>query len=427
MKMPGGLGALGRTLAIRDYRLFVIGNLTSNVGLWTQRVALGWLTWELTHSAAWLGAIAIAESAPMLVFALVAGTVVDRVDYFKLLRMTQSLSLAYAICMAVLTLTGLMTIWILLAFVILRGSVTAFNRTSRMTVIFSLVGRDMLPSAVALNSVIFNISRLVGPAVGGTLIVLVGVGWTFAAAAGSFFVFSWMLYLIRARVPSPPAREQASLLTEAVEGLRYMAAHPGIRIQMLMLVVIGLLMKPLNDLFPGFVGAVFHRGPEGLAILTSVYGGGAMLGAFWMASREKGICGLTVLSINGTLVVALGTLFFVGAPTFWVACPFIALVGFAFIVQNVANQTLIQTVSDPSMRGRVISNHGMVQHTSPAIGALIVGGIAEHVGLQPPLAVGSVLCIGLWFWLWRRRRPLTAALETPPAVGLGEGAAAKGV
>lgn len=416
MKFSGSFGALGRTLAIRDYRLFVIGNLTSNVGLWTQRVALGWLTWELTHSPAWLGAIAIAESAPLLVFSLIAGTVIDRVDYFKLLRCTQSLSLAYAVVMAALTLSGLIDIWLLLIIVLIRGSVVAFNRPSRTTVLYTLVGRDMLASAVALNSVIFNLSRFVGPAVGGGLIVAAGVGWTFAAAAGLFLVFTLMLHMISARVASPPAREQGSMITETVAGLRYMLQHRGIRIQMAILVVIGFLAKPLADLLPGFVGEVFNRGPEGLAILTSAYGIGAMAGAFCMISRDKGVAGLTAISISGILVVAIGLLLFVASTNFWIACPFMAVVGFAFIVQNIANQTLIQMSAEPAMRGRVISNHSLVQHSVPAIGALIMGVIADHIGLQAPVAVGAALCLGLWYWVWLQRRPLAAVLEGgPPA------------
>lgn len=412
MHIPGGFGALRRTFAIRDYRLFVIGNLTSNIGLWTQRVALLWLTWDLTHSTGWLGAMAIIESTPMLVLALIAGTVVDRVDYFKLLRFTQSMSLVYAVAMAVLTLGGWMNIWILSAIVLLRGTVTAFNRPSRMTVIFSLVGRDMLPSAVALNSVIFNVSRFIGPAVGGGMIVVAGVGWTFAAAAALFFVFTVTLSLISTRVAPPPEREHRSIVVEMVEGLKYMLDHPGIRAQMAMLVIIGLFAKPLSDLLPGFVGAVFARGPEGLAYLTSAYGAGAMIGAFYMASRDKGVTGLTGITIGGVLAIGLGTLLFAATTYFLVACICIFVIGFAAILQNVANQTLIQSASDPTMRGRVISNHGLVQHCAPSIGALAIGGVAEHVGLRSPVAVAAVICMVLWIWVWRQRRALVRVLET---------------
>jgi predicted MFS family arabinose efflux permease len=299
--------------------------------------------------------------------------------------------------------------------VLLRGSVVAFNRPSRMTVIFSLVGRDMLTSAVALNSVIFNVSRFVGPAVGGSLIVFGGVGWTFAVAAVLFFIFTVTLHMISARVASPPARERHSIVAETLEGLRYMMLHRGIRIQMAILIVIGFLAKPLSDLLPGFVGEVFSRGPEGLAVLTGAYGFGAMAGAFWMVSRDKGVAGLTVISINSVMAVAAGILLFAAMPWFWVACPFVAVTGFAFIVQNVANQTLIQMSSEPAMRGRVISNHGLVQHGAPAIGALVMGIIADHIGLRAPVAAGAILCLGLWYWVWRQRKALATVLESEPA------------
>lgn len=424
MNLPGFFGTVARSLAIRDYRLFVIGNLTSNIGLWAQRVALGWLTWDLTHSTAWLGAIAIAESAPLLVFSVIAGTVIDRVDYFKLLRITQSLSLAYAVAMAGFTLAGLMDIWLLLAIVLMRGVVVSFNRPSRMTVIYSLVGRDMLPSAVSLNSLIFNVSRFVGPAIGGGLIVVAGVGWTFAAAATLFFVFTVMLYMIGTRAASPPPRERGSMFSESMDGLRYVLRHRGIRVQMAILLTTGVLARPFSDLLPGFVGQVFGRGPDGLAILTGAYGFGAMAGALWMAGRDKGVSGLTALSISGILTVALALLLFVATPQFWIACPFVAIVGFASIVQNVANQTLVQMSSEPAMRGRVISNYALVQHSMPPLGALVIGIIAEHIGLRTPVAIGAALCLGLWFWVWLQRRPLAALLESDPAPVAGEAEAA---
>jgi MFS family permease len=411
MKVPGGWGAIKRSFAIRDYRLFIIGNLSSNFGLWTQRVALGWLTWELTHSTAWLGGIALAETAPTFVFALIAGTMVDRVDYFRLMRITQSLTLSYSVIVAVLILGGWINIWILLTLVLLRGTATAFNRPSRMTAIFALVGRELLTSAVTINSIIFNTSRFVGPALGGVLIVTIGVGWTFAAAAAMFLVFTIMLQLIKATVPAPPVREKKSMLIETAEGLNYMFANPGLKVMVLALVGVGLVAKPLTDLLPGFVGEVFNRGPEGLALLMIAHGGGAMLGAAWMASWGSGIKGLTRVSIIAVAAGSFPIFLFAMAPVFWMSLPLIFLVGFAFILQSISNQTLLQSAADPTMRGRVISNYSLAHQGAPAIGALLIGGIAEQIGLRIPVAVGAASCLILWCWLWRQRHWLARALE----------------
>jgi MFS family permease len=411
MKIPGGWLALRRSFAIRDYRLFTIGNLTSNVGLWAQRVALGWLTWELTHSTAWLGGIAVAESLPTFVLGLIAGTVVDRANYLKLLRTTQALSLVYSLVMTALVLAGWMNIWLLLFLVLIRGSLGAFNRPSRMTVIFALVGRDLLTTAVTVNSIVFNVSRFIGPAVGGWIIVAAGIGWAYAAAAAMFAVFTLVLAMIKTEFAEPPARAASTLTADAVAGLRYMVTHPGIGVMMGVLVVVAFLVKPLTDLLPGFVGQVFARGPDGLAALMSAHGAGAMAAAAYLASRGRGIQGLTRVNLCGIALASVAALAFAVVSAFWMALVLVAVIGFAFILQNVSNQTLLQAAADPSLRGRVISNYGLVNQGVPAIGALVIGGIAEHTGLNAPVAVGAALCIVAWAWAWRLRHRLADNLE----------------
>lgn len=410
MKVPGGLSALQRTFAIRNYRLYVIGNMTSNVGLWVQRVAIGWLTWELTKSTAWLGGVAMAESAPTILLGLVAGTVVDRVDYFKLLRVTQACSLAYSIAMAAFTFAGLMSIWLLLALTIARGSIVAFNRPSRMTVVYNLVGRDLLPSALAMNSMVFNTSRFIGPAVGGAIIVAGGAAWTFAVGAMLFFVFT--LALRAMEMPSMvQERTQRSMAAETIEGVQYIFGHSGIRTQLMLLIVTSIFAKPLTDLLPGFAAQVFERGPDGLALLLSFHGLGAMAGGLWLAGRGQGIKGMTATTIRNILFMAVGLLIFTSTNFFWIACPLISWIGFTFIVQGVTNQTLIQSAVDPALRGRVVSIYGLVAQGVPSIGTMLMGGIAEHMGLRLPVAGGALVCLLLWHQAWKQRKPMAAALE----------------
>jgi MFS family permease len=413
MKIPGGLVALQRTFSIRNYRLFVIGNMTSNLGLWVQRVAIGWLTWELTESTAWLGGIAFAEAAPTIVLGLIAGTVVDRVDYFKLLRITQACSLLYSVLMAAFTFAGLMNIWLLLVLTIVRGSIVAFNRPSRMTVVYTLVGRDLLPSALAMNSMIFNTSRFIGPAIGGIILVAGGAAWTFATGAAMFFVFT--LALRQMDLPSMvPERVQRSMVAETVEGLRYIMAHEGIRKQLTILIMTSLLAKPVTDLLPGFAAQVFDRGPHGLSLLLSAHGLGATAGGIWLAGRDKGLVGMTAVTIRNILFMSIGLLIFASTNIFWIACPVVAWIGFTFIVQGVTNQTLIQSAVAPELRGRVVSTYGLIAQGVPSIGAMVMGGLAEHLGLRWPVAGGAVLCLILWYLAWQKRKPLAAALEADP-------------
>ncbi len=412
MRVPVGFAILRQTLALRHYRLYVLGNITSNLGMWTQRVAMGWLTWELTHSTTWLGINAICEAGPALLIGIFAGAIVDRVDQFKLLRLAQSWSLIFSAALAVLTLTGVIDIWMLVALVLMRGVVIAFYRPTRMTVIYGLVGREFLPSALALNSMIFNTSRFVGPALGGAIIAFAGTGWSFAFAFLLFIVMTLALRAIRqAGLSLPPvAATHRSLWHETVDGLRYILQHNGIRTQLTLLIVTSVVAKPLTDLLPGFAGEVFDRGSTGLALLLSFHGAGAMAGAVWMTSRAS-LAGLTRITLANILLMGLALLLFVSSADFWIASPLVCLVGFAFIVQSISNQTLIQSAIDPTLRGRVMSVYGIISQGVPSIGTLVMGTIAAHWGLRLPIAVGAALCVALWGWGWRLRIPLAAALE----------------
>jgi MFS family permease len=413
MEIPGGLSALRRTFSIRNYRLFVIGNMTSNMGLWVQRVAIGWLTWELTKSTAWLGGMAMAESAPTILLGLIAGTVVDRVDYFKLMRFTQACSLLYSVLMAAFTFAGLMNIWLLLTLTVARGAIVAFNRPSRMTVVYTMVGRDLLPSALAMNSTIFNTSRFIGPAIGGFIIVAGGVAWAFATGAAMFFVFTLALRAMNVTSITPD-RVPRSMVAETLEGVRYILAHNGIRKQLMLLIGTALFAKPVTDLLPGFAAQVFERGPHGLALLLSAHGLGATAAGLWLAGRDKGLIGMTGVTIRNILFMAIGLLIFTSTDIFWISCPIVAWIGFTFIVQGVTNQTLIQSAVDPALRGRVVSAYGLIAQGVPSIGSFLMGGLAEHLGLRWPVAGGAVLCLLLWAWAWKERKPLAAALEADP-------------
>jgi predicted MFS family arabinose efflux permease len=286
-----------------------------------------------------------------------------------------------------------------------------------MTVIYGLVGREFLPSALALNSMIFNTSRFLGPAIGGTIIASAGTGWSFVFAFLLFTVMTAALREIRrAGISMPPAAPtHRSIWHETLEGLRYMLHHEGIRMQLFLLIVTAIVARPLTDLLPGFAAEVFGRGSTGLAWLLSFHGAGAMLGAIWMTSRAK-LTGLTRITLANILLMAVALLLFVASDLFWLALPLVALVGFAFIVQSISNQTLIQSAIDPHVRGRVMSMYGIISQGVPSLGTLTMGLAAAHLGLRWPIAVGAAMCAALWAWSWHLRNPLAAALERDPPV-----------
>lgn len=414
VKVPGGFRTLWQCLKIRDYRLYVIGNVCHGLAVWILRTSIGWLAWELTESTAWLGGMAIAETAPSLVLGLVAGTIVDRMNYFQLMRIAQGLAMLLAATLAVLTLTGLIHISILFSLILFRGCLMAFNRPSRMALIHHLVGRDLLAPALAIGSIIHNGTRFIGPALGGLIIVGAGNGWGFVAAAGLLFLYTVILTVMRVAI-EPEKRERRPMVAETVEGLRYVMTHGGIRLQLMLLVVFGLVARPVTDLLPGFAGQVFSMGADGLAMLLSGHGVGATCGALWLASRPSGIEGMTQISMLSILFFATSLCLFVATEVFWVALCFSALLGAGFIVFTVTSQTLIQSAVDPGFRGRVISVHGLVVMGIPALGALLLGGIAEHLGLRVPIFAGGMICLAMWGLSWQRRAALKTSLETAAA------------
>lgn len=424
MKIPGGLKSIRQTFANRNYRLYVIGNLSSTMGMWVQRVAIGWLTWDLTQSPAWLGIIAFAESAPTILLGFIAGTVVDRVDYFKLLRVTQSLTLFYSISLAVLTFAGLTDIWVLLALTIFRGSVLAFSRPSRMTFVYTLVGRDLLASAIATNSMIFNMSRFVGPAIGGAILAAGSTAWTFTLGAVMFFIFTIALASMRIAALPPREAKGTSMATETMEGIRYIMAHPGIRSQLALMAAISVLVKPLTDLFPGFAADVFGQGPQGLAMLFTFHGIGATLGGLWLTSRAS-LKGLTTINLGNVVFIGIIVFLFAITSTFWIACVLVTFVGVAFIVQGISNQTLVQSAVAPEFRGRVVSIYGLINQGVPALGSITIGVLAEQYGLEWPVACGAAICLVLGLAIWRRRTFMAKSLESDSASG-GRGASGKG-
>ena len=414
MKISGGFGALRECLRKRDFRLYVIGNIAHGVGIWVLRISIGWLTWKLTESPAWLGAMALAETGPTLIFGLISGTIVDRTNYIRMMQVTQGLSSLLAATFAALIFVGMMDIWLLYFLTLCRGFLMSLNRPSRMAFVHHLVGRDLLPSALSIGSIIHNGTRFIGPAIGGFIIVAAGIGWGFVTTAFLLFVYTVLLVVINVSFERE-AREKRSMLTETIEGLSYIMGHHGIRVQLLILVIMGVMARPVIDMLPGYADQVFSRGADGLAMLVSAHGIGATIGGIWLASRVKGVEGMTRLSLFSLLFSGIIVMLFTASGIIWTALLAVALMGFAFVVLTVTNQTLIQSAVDPNFRGRVISVHGIVSLGVPSIGAMLLGGLAEHFGLRPPVFIGGAICVLVWCLLWREEKSVSQSLETAPS------------
>ncbi len=417
MKFPARLEPIRSALAHRDFRLFSGGNVASHVGTWVQRMSVGWLAWDLTQSGTWLGIVAFADLFPTVLLAPITGVVAERVERLRALRAVQALNLVQAVLLAGFTLSGAITIEILLILVAVGGTVLAFGQPVRLAIVPSLVARQDLSAAIGINSLIFNGARFVGPMIAGFLILRYGVGWAFAFNAATFVVFLAMLSRIRLehREQRALARGVRNVPGEIADGYAYAARHKGIGPMLIVLTVVAICARPFMELLPGFADAVFGRGAEGLAWLTSAAGLGAMLGGLWLAQRGA-VAGLTATTVSCIALLAAMLIGFSATDIFWLALPCLAVAGFAMIVVGAGEQTLLQNAVDPGLRGRVMGLYGMINRGGPAVGALVMGTLSSYVGLQWPVAGGAAICLLVWLWARSRQEIMTRALE-----GEGEG------
>lgn len=391
------------TLRSANYASYVIGNGISLIGTWMQRIAIGWLTWELTASPLWLGIIAFADLFPAVIIGPLGGAVADRHNRLRLVQITQTLSCLQATALFLMSVLGKIDIVALALLSLFLGVVTALNQPARLALIPSLVEPRHLNSAIGINSVIFNLARFIGPAISGVIIAAGYVSWVFALNALSFALFVFVLLRLELTIPAPPPRKRKRFSADLADGIVYAVRDTRISLLLLMLIVIGVGARPLVELLPGLTAAVFQGGPQTLALLTSTFGAGAIIGGLWLAGRDTR--GDLLVIVNGAaFILATALLVFVSTPSLWIALPAVAVLGLTMVITGAGIQTLLQLGVEPDMRGRVLSLYGLIQRGGPAIGALGMGWIAEFAGLRWPLAGGAVVVAMFALWLVVRVR-----------------------
>ena len=399
-----------RVFRIRNYRVYTAGNSISLIGSWMQRFSVGWLAWELSHSPTWLGIVAVADLMPTLLLSPLAGVLADRLDRVRLVALTQVLAMAQAALLALLTYNGAINILSLLALTLVLGIINAVNQPARLALIPNLVDRASLPSAVAINALVFNGARFVGPAITGPIVYHGGVALAFALNSLTYLAFLAALSQVRLAPDAHRAGARREFLSDTLAGYAYALHHPGIGPIIFLFAVTSLSIRGFVELFPGFADVVFGRGPIGLSWLVATLGLGAVTGGLWMV-RRQGIQGLTSLIMGHVLLVALSVLGFTATATYGFALVCVFVCGFSLITTGISAQTLVQSTVDPAMRGRVMALYGMLFRGGPALNALILGWLASLIGLRLAVAGGAVVCIAYWAWARSRQDAMERALE----------------
>ncbi len=378
-----------RAFRHRNFRLFITGQLISLIGTWAQRLGVGWLAWELTQSPFWVGAAAFAGLFPGVLAGPLAGSITDRMHRLRLLKITQSSFLVQATILAVLTITGTITIELLLILETALSLITAFDIPLRQAIVVELVGKDDLPNGIAINSTTVNITRMIGPALAGVIIVSFGIGEAFLFNAVTYIAvlvsLSMMHLQARAR-----AHEHQRLISHIADGLRYAFRTPKIRNWLLLFFFIALFGMPYGTLMPVIAEAGFGRGAAGLSWLVASSGLGATIGALLLASRSS-TRGLARQLFIGAVGFGMSLIVFGLIPVFELAVLFIPICGFGMMLQMAGINIALQTELAEEQRGRVMSLLSMAFQSAFPVGSLWMGWVAEHYGPSAPFYIGGSL------------------------------------
>jgi len=389
-----------RALKHRNFQLFIVGQLISLIGTWMQTTAQQWLVYRLTGSVALLGVFGFANQVPMLLLAWMGGYAGDRYNRHRGVIVTQTCSMLLAFALAALTLTHVIRVWHLIVIAFLVGIVNAFDVPIRQAFFVHMVGKDDLPNAIALNSSIFNGARVIGPAVAGFTIVLLGEGWCFFLNGVSFIAVLVALLMMRIERSEGQGAEE-SPIRSFIQGFRFAMSDVPMRSALLLLSVLSLFGLQYAVFLPIYAKDILHGGAKALGLLMSAAGVGAVLGALQFAARTQ-YQGLTRWMATTCTVCGLALMVIAAARTFWLCAVVLFAVGFAATSQMAATNTMIQRRVPDEMRSRLMAVYATMFMGVQPIGALIAGGVAKHLGAPYTLmAFGSIVLIGCMVFITR--------------------------
>jgi MFS family permease len=383
---------LTRALQHRNYRLFFSGQTVSLVGTWITRIATSWLVYRLTGSVFLLGVVGFFGQIPTLVLAPFAGVWVDRWNRHRILVITQILSMLQSVGLAVLTFAGIITVTDILLLQVAQGIINAFDTPARQAFVVEMVeDRADLPNAIALNSSMVNASRIIGPSVGGILIAAFGEGWCFALDAISYVAVLASLLAMRVDARKLPQRG-TRVISELMAGVHYVGRFPPTREALLLLALVATMGMPYTVLMPAIASEVLHGGPHTLGYLMTSSGVGALAGAFYLASRRS-VLGLGRAMVIATSTFGAGLLAFSFSRRLWLSILILPFVGGGMMVEMASTNTILQTIVEDDMRGRVMAFYTMAFLGTAPLGSLLAGFVADHIGPMRTITAGGLACL----------------------------------
>jgi MFS family permease len=405
-----GLLEAFRALRHRNFRLYFFGQLTSLTGTWMQTVAQSWLVLKLTNSPLMLGVVTFANYLPILLVALFAGVVVDHVDRRRLIIVAQVLLMLSAFVLAALTWTGTVRVEHVVILAAFNGIVSSFDLPGRQAFVVEMVGMEDLPNAIALNSMMFNGARTIGPAVAGMLIYLVGTATCFFLNGVSYLAVIWSLFAMRL-----PRRTVESagvdMLRRVREGMVYVWEHQSSRYLLLVVAINSGLGMQYSVLMPVFAQNILHAGSRGYGVLMGAQGVGAVIGAVALAWRSGTARGLRQCLTIGLFMTAIAIVAFGFSSSMLFSLITQLFIGAGLINYMATTNTMLQIFVSDELRGRVMSFYTLSFIGLAPLGALMVGFIGEHLGAQPAVVICGALSLGCALLLLTRLNLIREAQE----------------
>ena len=426
-KPHGGMSwnLLVRALRHRNYRLFFGGQGISLIGTWMTRVATGWLVYRLTGSAFLLGLVSFSSQIPILLLGPFAGVWVDRLNRHRVLVVTQALSMVQSFALAGLALAHIITVHEVILLNLFQGAINAFDMPARQAFLIEMVeDREDLGNAIALNSSLVNAARLIGPSVAGLLIAAVGEGYCFLVDGFSYMAVIASL-LAMTVTPRVIEHVRASVLSELRDGWEYVRGFRPIWSILLLLAIISLVGMPYTTLMPIFAGKTLHGGAHTLGFMMGAVGVGALTGAVRLAARRS-VLGLGRLIAMTSAGFGAGLIAFSLSRELWLSLLLLVVTGFCFMQQMASSNTILQTITEDSKRGRVMSFYSIAFQGVAPFGSLTAGAIASRIGAPHTLMIGGAICIcgAGWFAtqlpaIRRVVRPIYAQIGIIPELAQG--------
>jgi MFS family permease len=389
----------------RDFRLLWFGACTSSIGTWMQKLAQAWLVLQLSNSPFLLGLDAFLGELPIVLFALVGGVVADRRDRRRLLLASQVVQMSCALLLSVLAGLGVVRVWHILCLSFVAGLGQAFGGPAYQALLPSLVKVEDLSNAIAMNSIQFNLARVIGPVLGGLALTGFGASLCFALNGASFLAV--IVALLSLRVVFIPSNTGQSVLASMKQGLQFVQRHPVMPSLVGLAFATTMLGVPLIVFLPVFAKNVFGRGASAFTLLLAIYGAGAIAGALIVAAlgstHAKGRSALMFLAGLGLATCAFATSRLLPA-----SCVFLFLAGACLVGVLSLVSSLVQEITEDAMRGRVMSVYGVAFRGGMPVGSLVIGSLAPHIGAPVALAVNGALLFALGVYLFVVQRRVAA-------------------